>query len=156
MTPEVLRQVMEELIPFNRFLGVKLTAMRKGFARLEIPFRDELVGDPMRPALHGGVLSALGDAAGGAAVWAGIDDDNARISTIDLRIDYLRPARLATLCAEATVVRVGNRVGVADVRIFNADEDDVADTVATVKAVYNITIKKDYRLGGDKKSPSFP
>jgi uncharacterized protein (TIGR00369 family) len=156
MTPEVLRQVMEELIPFNRFLGVKLTAMRKGFARLEIPFRDELVGDPMRPALHGGVLSALGDAAGGAAVWAGIEDDNARISTIDLRIDYLRPARLTTLVAEATVVRVGNRVGVADVRIFNADEDDVADTVATVKAVYNITIKKDYRLGGDKKAPSFP
>jgi uncharacterized protein (TIGR00369 family) len=156
MTPEVLRQVMEELIPFNRFLGVKLTAMRKGFARLEIPFRDELVGDPMRPALHGGVLSALGDAAGGAAVWAGIEDDNARISTIDLRIDYLRPARLATLVAEATVVRVGNRVGVADVRIFNLDEDDVADTVATVKAVYNITIKKDYRLGGDKKTPSFP
>jgi uncharacterized protein (TIGR00369 family) len=155
MTPEVLRQVMEELIPFNRFLGVKLTAMRKGFARLEIPFRDELVGDPMRPALHGGVLSALGDAAGGAAVWASMDDDNARISTIDLRIDYLRPARLTTLVAEAVVVRVGNRVGVADVRLFN--EDTEADTVATVKAVYNITIKKDYRLGGaggaDEKKP---
>ena len=146
MTPEVLRQVMEELIPFNRFLGVKLTAMHKGFARLEIPFRDELVGDPMRPALHGGVLSALGDAAGGAAVWASMDDDNARISTIDLRIDYLRPARLTTLVAEAVVVRVGNRVGVADVRLFN--EDTEADTVATVKAVYNITIKKDYRIGG--------
>jgi uncharacterized protein (TIGR00369 family) len=146
MTPEVLRQVMEELIPFNRFLGVKLTAMRKGFARLEIPFRDDLVGDPMRPALHGGVLSALGDAAGGAAVWASMDDDNARISTIDLRIDYLRPARLATLVAEAVVVRVGNRVGVADVRLFNDDAE--ADTVATVKAVYNITIKKDYRIGG--------
>ena len=146
MTPEVLRQVMEELIPFNRFLGVKLTAMRKGFARLEIPFRDELVGDPMRPALHGGVLSALGDAAGGAAVWASMDDDNARISTIDLRIDYLRPARLTTLVAEAVVVRVGNRVGVADVRLFNDDTE--ADTVATVKAVYNITIKKDYRIGG--------
>ena len=149
MTPEVLRQVMEELIPFNRFLGVKLTGMRKGFARLEIPFRDELVGDPMRPALHGGVLSALGDAAGGAAVWASMDDDNARISTIDLRIDYLRPARLTTLVAEAVVVRVGNRVGVADVRLFNHDTE--ADTVATVKAVYNITIKKDYRLGGEKK-----
>ena len=146
MTPEVLRQVMEELIPFNRFLGVKLTAMRKGFARLEIPFRDELIGDPMRPALHGGVLSALGDAAGGAAVWASMDDDNARISTIDLRIDYLRPARLTTLVAEAVVVRVGNRVGVADVRLFNDDTE--ADTVATVKAVYNITIKKDYRIGG--------
>jgi uncharacterized protein (TIGR00369 family) len=144
MTPEVLRQVMEEVIPFNRFLGVKLAATRKGFARLEIPFRDELVGDPMRPALHGGVLSALGDAAGGAAVWAGMDDDNARISTIDLRIDYLRPARLTTLVAEANLVRLGNRVGVADVRIFNADTE--GDTVATVKGVYNITIKKDYKI----------
>jgi uncharacterized protein (TIGR00369 family) len=135
---------MEELIPFNRFLGVKLAETRKGFARLEVPFRDELVGDPMRPALHGGVLSALGDAAGGAAVWAGMDDDNARISTIDLRIDYLRPARLVTLVAEASVVRLGNRVGVADVRIFNVGTED--DTVATVKAVYNITVKKHYSI----------
>ncbi len=141
MSPDVLRQVMEELIPFNRYLGVKLIEARTGFARLEVPFRDELVGDPMRPALHGGVLSALADAAGGAAVWTGLDDDRARVSTIDLRIDYLRPARLFTLIAEATVVRLGNRVGVADVRLFNADAEDV--TVATGKGVYNITIKKD-------------
>jgi uncharacterized protein (TIGR00369 family) len=141
MSPEVLRQVMEELIPFNRYIGVKLADARKGFARLEVPFRDELVGDPMRPALHGGVLSALADAAGGGAVWTGIEDDRARVSTIDLRIDYLRPARLVTLVAEATVVRLGNRVGVADVRLFNGDAEDV--TIATGKGVYNITIKKE-------------
>lgn len=141
MTPEVLRQVMEELIPFNRYLGIKLTGVRNGYARLEVPFREELIGDPMRPALHGGVLSALGDAAGGAAVWAGIEDENARISTIDLRIDYLRPARLVTVVAEATVVRLGNRVGVADVRMFNADAE--GDTIATAKGVYNIIIKKE-------------
>ena len=141
MTPEVLRQVMEELIPFNRYLGVKLTDARTGFARLEVPFRDELVGDPMRPALHGGVISALADAAGGAAVWTGLEDDRARVSTIDLRIDYLRPARLVTVIAEATVVRLGNRVGVADVRLFNADAPDV--TIATGKGVYNIIIKKE-------------
>lgn len=141
MSPELLRQIMEELIPFNRYLGVKLSGAREGFARLEVPFRDELVGDPMRPALHGGVLSALADAAGGAAVWTGLEDDRARVSTIDLRIDYLRPARLVTLVAEATVVRLGNRVGVADVRMFNADAEDV--TIATGKGVYNIMIKKE-------------
>lgn len=141
MHPDVLKQVMEELIPFNRYLGVKVTGVRKGFARLEVPFRDELVGDPLRPALHGGVLSALADAAGGGAVWTGIEDERARVSTIDLRIDYLRPARLVTLIAEATVVRLGNRVGVADVRLFHPDAE--ADTVATGKGVYNITIKKE-------------
>ncbi|MBX3186471.1 MAG: hotdog fold thioesterase [Labilithrix sp.] len=141
MHPDVLKQVMEELIPFNRYLGVKCAEAKKGFARLEVPFRDELVGDPLRPALHGGVLSALADAAGGAAVWTDIEDERARVSTIDLRIDYLRPARLVTLIAEATVVRLGNRVGVADVRMFNADAE--SETIATGKGVYNITIKKE-------------
>jgi uncharacterized protein (TIGR00369 family) len=139
MNHDLLRQVMEEMIPFNRYLGVRFVASRAGFARLEIPFRDELVGDPLRPALHGGVVSALADAAGGSAVWAGIEDQRARVSTIDLRIDYLRPARLVTLVAEAQVVRLGNRVGVADVRLFHPDAE--AETVATGKGVYNIIIK---------------
>jgi uncharacterized protein (TIGR00369 family) len=141
MTPEVLRQVMEELIPFNRYLGVKLAEAREGYARLEVPFREELIGDPMRPALHGGVLSALADTAGGAAVWTGLADHDARVSTIDLRVDYLRPARLVTIVAEASVVRLGNRVGVADVRLYNLDAPDV--TIATGKGVYNIMIKRE-------------
>lgn len=141
MSPEILRQVMEELIPFNRYLGIRLAEARSGYARLEVPFRDELVGDSLRPALHGGVLSALADTAGGAAVWTGIEDELARISTIDLRIDYLRPARLVTVVAEATVVRLGNRVGVADVRMFHADAE--AETIATGKGVYNIISKKE-------------
>jgi uncharacterized protein (TIGR00369 family) len=141
MDSTVLKQVMEEVIPFNRYLGVRVTDVRKGFARLEVPFRDHLVGDPLRPALHGGVLSALADAAGGAAVWGSIEDERARISTIDMRIDYLRPARLVTVIAEAHVVRIGNRVGVADVRLFHAETE--TETIATGKAVYNVTIKKD-------------
>jgi uncharacterized protein (TIGR00369 family) len=132
---------MEEMIPFNRYLGVRVVAVRKGFARLEVPFRAELIGDPLRPALHGGVMSAVADAAGGAAVWVSIDDDHARISTIDLRVDYLRPGRLSTLVAEATVVRIGNRVGVADVRLFHPEHE--TETVATGKAVYNVTKRKE-------------
>jgi len=141
MTPDVLRQVMEEMIPFNRFLGMRVVEVRSGFVRFEIPFREELVGDPQRPALHGGVLSTLADTAGGGAVWTAVEDDRARVSTIDLRIDYLRPARLASVVAEAKVVRVGNRVGVADVRMFNADAED--DTIATGKGVYSIIVKKE-------------
>lgn len=141
MSPEVLKQIMEDMIPFNRFLGVRLTKAERGFARLEVPFREELVGDPLRPALHGGVLSALADTAGGAAVWAGLEDARARVSTIDLRLDYLRPAKLELVVAEATVVRVGNRVGVADVRLFHPSAED--QTIATGKGVYNVIIKKD-------------
>jgi uncharacterized protein (TIGR00369 family) len=140
MTPEVLKQVMEELIPFNRYLGVRVTKASAGFARLEVPFREELIGDPLRPALHGGVLSALADTAGGGAVWTGIEDERARVATIDLRIDYLRPAKLELVVAEAQVVRIGNRVGVADVRLFHPSAE--SETIATGKGVYNIIIKK--------------
>jgi uncharacterized protein (TIGR00369 family) len=140
MDPHALKQMMESFIPFNAYLGVRASQVDKSLLRLEVPFRPELIGDPVRPALHGGVLSALADACGGGAVWLGIADVRARVSTIDLRIDYLRPAKLETLVAEAHVVRLGNRVGVTDMRLYNAPSPEV--TVATGKGVYNITLSK--------------
>ena len=140
MDEQMLRKIMEDFIPFNRFLGLKVIDVQKGFVRMEIPFRDELVGDPQRPALHGGVMSALADTAGGMAVWSKIDDERSRVSTIDLRVDYLRPGKLETLVAEAQVVRLGNRVGVADVRLFHPAKPE--DTVATGKGVYNVVLAK--------------
>lgn len=141
MKPEAMKRLMEELIPFNRMLGVQCTRVEHGFLRLEIPFRAELIGDPTRPALHGGVLSALADTAGGGAVWTTLEDERARVSTIDLRVDYLRPGKSELLVAEATVVRAGNRVGVTDMRLFHPSAE--RDTIATGKGVYNIVLKKD-------------
>jgi uncharacterized protein (TIGR00369 family) len=132
---EVVREFIQEHVPFNRFLGMELTRLDEGFCRIEMDPRPEFIGDPMRPALHGGVLSTLCDAAGGAAVWTKVEPLD-RISTIDLRVDYLAPGRLARLVAEANVMRVGNRVGVVDVRIFHADEPTV--TIAVARAVFSV------------------
>lgn len=136
MDRDVLRQLAEELIPFNKFLGVRLGAMDRGRVELEIPWRDELVGDPFRPAMHGGVISALADAAGGAALWSTFDHPGQRVSTIDLRIDYLRPGRLEAIVAEAVVVRAGRTIGVVDVRVFHPSSRD--EVMATGKGVYSI------------------
>jgi uncharacterized protein (TIGR00369 family) len=140
MELHLLRQVAEELIPFNKFLGLRATAMERGRVTLEIPWREELVGDPMKPALHGGVISMLADTAGGMAVWSAVDSAAARVSTIDLRVDYLRPGRLEALRAEGHVVRVGRTVGVADVRLYHPAAPD--ETIATGKGVYAIKIPK--------------
>jgi uncharacterized protein (TIGR00369 family) len=140
MDPDTLRHVMEELIPFNRHVGLKAIDIERGRARFEIPFRPELVGDPLRQSLHGGVISMLADATGGAAAWSSLDEPRARVSTIDIRIDYLRPGRQETLVAEASVVRVGKRVAVTDIRLFHPSAP--ADTIATGKAVYNIVLTK--------------
>jgi uncharacterized protein (TIGR00369 family) len=140
MDADVLRQVMEELIPFNRLLGVKVVEIAHGHVRIEVPFRPELIGDPMRQAIHGGVISALADAAGGCAVWSAVEEARARVSTIDMRIDYLRPGRSETLVAQADVVRIGRRVGVVDMRCFHPSAPD--ESIATGKGVYNIVVPK--------------
>lgn len=136
MTPEVLKQLAEEWIPFNKLVGVRARAIQKGDVTLEIPYRDELIGDPMKKALHGGVISMLADTAGGLAVWSALDDDRIRVSTIDLRIDYLLPGKQDTLRAHATLVRAGKAVGVADIRLFHASDESA--TIATGKGVYAI------------------
>ena len=140
MDAVALRQVMEELIPFNRVLGIRVVEIDTGHVRMEIPFREELIGDPVRRAVHGGVISALADTAGGCAVWSALEEPTARVSTIDIRIDYLRPGRSETLVAEANVVRAGRRVGVADIRLFHPSAP--AESIATGKGVYNVVIPK--------------
>ncbi len=140
MDAEILRQVVEEHLPFNRFLGIKCAELRPGFARLELPFREEFIGDPLRRALHGGLLGTLADTAGGIAMWTELPDPRSRLSTIDLRIDYLRPGRPELVACEAVIVRQGNRVGVTDMRLFHPSAP--AESIATGKGVYNVVVVK--------------
>lgn len=137
--PEMLRQLIEEWVPFNKHLGMKVARYEPGKVRLELAFREEFIGDPMRRALHGGVLASLADAAGGMAVWSQASDANARVSTIDMRIDYLRPGKPEAVCVDATVLRQGNRVGVTEMRVFHPSAE--SETIASGKGVYNIVVK---------------
>ena len=130
-----IKQVVEEELPFHRFLGVLVDETRKGYARLRLPFRPEFIGDPRRPALHGGIISMLVDTCGGTAVWASCNTDD-RVATIDLRVDYLRPAPPVDIVAEGEVKLLGNRVGNASVRLFAASDPDT--TIAEGRGVYNI------------------
>ena len=137
MDLDLIRRLAEELIPFNKFLGVRVVAVERGRVEMEIPWRDELIGDPLKVAVHGGVISMLVDTAGGMAIWTALENPTQqRVSTIDLRVDYLRPGRPETLVAEAVVVRAGRSVGVTDMRVFHPSAR--GDTIATGKGVYAI------------------
>ena len=135
MNLEQLREFFMREVPFNKFLGMTLAELRDGFARLELPFRPEFIGDSRRPALHGGAISTLIDTAGGAATFSKITMEDT-CSTIDLRVDYLLPGSPETLCAEATVLRIGNRVSAVDIRAFHPSAPE--RTVATGKGVYSV------------------
>lgn len=131
----LLRVLFEQVIPFNRFLGVRLREVGDGSACLELPYRPELLGNPVAGTLHGGVISTLLDNAGGVAVWSLIRQADL-LSTVDLRVDYLRPGAADTLLARAEVVRLGNRVGVVHLRAFHPGRE--AEPVAAGVGVYNI------------------
>jgi uncharacterized protein (TIGR00369 family) len=135
--PQDVLRIMEEHVPFNRMLGIRGEWVESGHAVLVLPVRDEFVGDPRRPALHGGVLSALIDTAGGVAAWSALPEGES-VSTVDLRVDFLEPGRLGgPLRAEARLVRKGNRV--CHVRVALTQDGTL---VAEGVGVYNIHRRK--------------
>jgi uncharacterized protein (TIGR00369 family) len=82
------------------------------------------------------VLSTLIDTAGGAAAFTQVKIPGDTLSTLDLRIDYLRPGELKTVAAEGRVLRMGNRVATVDIRCFHLD--DTERDIATGKGVYSV------------------
>jgi uncharacterized protein (TIGR00369 family) len=137
LTPADIMQMMERDVPFNRLLGIRGESAEKGKCVLALPVRAEFVGDPRRPALHGGVISALIDTAGGLAAWSALEEGET-VSTVDLTVDYLEPGRLAgELRAAAELLRKGNRVCHVRVRVT---QDDTL--VAEGRGVYNIHRKR--------------
>ncbi len=134
---ETVRSFMEEKIPFNLHLGMKLAHYAPGEVHLLLPFQPSFIGDPRRPALHGGVLSTLIDTCGGAAAMSAIDEGE-MVSTVDLRVDYLRPGPPTDITAKATVIRRGNRVCLTEIDVV-ADGPDI---IAKGRAAYNIVASR--------------
>ena len=134
----------EEMIPFNRVLGLKLDSLDPKAPRLRFDMRPELVGNPVRQILHGGVISATLDVVGGLAIALASLAEKAEntdsppprqfpnIGTIDLRVDYLRPGRGKYFIATGRVVRLGGRVAVAHTELVN----DTGEQIATGSAAY--------------------
>jgi uncharacterized protein (TIGR00369 family) len=96
------RREMIDHIPHCRRLGMEVVEIGPRRATVRLPYRDELVGDPVRRVVFGGVITTLLDHAGGLAVFASLAELKA-IATLDLRIDYLRrPTAGATSSARRT------------------------------------------------------
>jgi uncharacterized protein (TIGR00369 family) len=128
-----LTKIFDEMIPFNRVLGLKITSLAPDGVKGRIDMRPELIGHFISQRLHGGVISAGLDAMAGVAVMAAIGArhmDEAplqrlhrfgRLGTIDLRIDYLRPATGDHFELRANVMRLGSRVATARMEFLAAD-----------------------------------
>jgi uncharacterized protein (TIGR00369 family) len=84
-------QLLVAHVPHARAIGLSVVEARPGQIWLRVPYADFLVGNPETGVIHGGVITTLLDNGGGAAVMTALDELRA-VATLDLRIDYMRPA----------------------------------------------------------------
>ncbi|HLV13316.1 MAG TPA: hotdog fold thioesterase [Trueperaceae bacterium] len=124
-----LKRLIEDVIPFNRALGVELRAYdpEEGSVTLALPLTPEHVGNVVRGMPHGGAIAALVDAAAGAAAALRVPaEDVPGVATIDMRVDFLAPAQGDVLLAAAAVARAGRRVVVVRTEVRDAEGTLVA------------------------------
>ena len=128
-----LTDLFENKIVFNSVLGLKITSLKPERVRARIDMKPQLVGHYGYNRVHGGVVSAALDALAGLAVMAAIGarhmDESpqqrlqrfSKLGTIDLRVDYLRPAIGDYFELQAEVLRLGSRVASTRMEFFGAD-----------------------------------
>jgi len=123
------------VMPHNTALGLRAVDIDEGVVTVELPYQDKLVGNPDTGVLHGGALCATLDATCGLAIIAKMEDLT-RIATIDLRIDYLRPAtpHKSVIC-RAECYKLTRHVAFARASAY---QDTPADVVACAVGTFAI------------------
>jgi uncharacterized protein (TIGR00369 family) len=114
--------------PIARLIGFQLTGVRPGEAVVELEASDTHA-NPMG-TLHGGVLCDIADAAMGIA-YASTLDDGESFTTLELKINFLRPVWKEKLRAVGRVVKRGRVVGMVECDVTNADGALVARSSST-------------------------
>jgi uncharacterized protein (TIGR00369 family) len=133
MIDSVIGKLFGSMSPHMRSLGYEVVSMQDGVGVGKLPYNGELVGDPRSGVLHGGVVTSLLDTTGGVAVISALGVPMP-IATLDLRIDYLRPATPG-LALYARVECYKKTYNIAFTRGVAYDRE-VSDPVASMAATY--------------------
>jgi len=121
--------------PFHKWLGLELTAMDEDGITIQVPWREEFVVNVEVGYTHGGVLATLIDVAADYAIAAKIGRP---VPTIDMRVDYHRPAMQGILTVKAQAVKLGGQFSTGDAQVY----DDKGKLLASGRGVYLTTPPK--------------
>ncbi len=141
-------------VPHARALGVILVEYRDGHCVVRVPYAEHLVGDPDTGVIHGGVITAVLDNASGMAVPRDkLSPEQRAIATLDLRIDYMRPAEpQQDLMVTADCYQLTRSVAFVRARAWQAKDDKlIASSVATFMLGANRAAPPGFDNLGDSK-----
>ncbi|MBC3886330.1 thioesterase family protein [Undibacterium griseum] len=139
---KLLAQIIEEQIPFCRLLGMKAHSLAPDSPALTLTMKPELLGNFAQGMLHGGVIASVLDSVAGVAILLKLAQQQPKddvfsqlrefglMSTIDLRIDYLKPGKGQLFTANAEVTRLGKRVANVLMTLRNEQNELVATGAA--------------------------
>ncbi len=149
----LIASAMNEGSPQAKALGFTTLEIGDGVAILKVPYRPEIVGDPETGVIAGGVVTTLLDHASGQAVHASMDTWTS-IATLDLRIDYMRPAEPGLdVLARAHCYKLTRSI--AFVRAVAYDRDP-EDPVATAQATFMLDSSAGKTPGANLKPSREP
>jgi uncharacterized protein (TIGR00369 family) len=127
------QRFLMEVVPHTRALGTRLITCADGHASGEQPYDARLIGDPDSGVIAGGVVTTLIDSLCGLAVLSKLRTFQ-RVATLDLRVDYLRPATpQQTLHCTAECYRVTRHVAFVRATVHDGD---AANPLATASATF--------------------
>jgi uncharacterized protein (TIGR00369 family) len=138
---------------YGHISGLRLDRAARGEAWASLPYRPVFVGDIATGVLHGGVVTAMLDESCGMAVQLALDGTRA-IATLDLRIDYQKPATPGLdIKAHSLCYRVTRSIAFVRATAFQESEDD---PVATATACFMIDANRTNMLSDQRTSHGAP
>lgn len=127
MTQKELLDYIKVMVPelkHCKHLNIGVEKISEGYLSLSLPYSESIIGNPETGVIHGGALTTLMDTACGFAAISALDSPGI-CPTLDLRIDYMKPAEPGKLViGEAEAYRVANNVIFARGLAYHPEEKD--------------------------------
>jgi acyl-CoA thioesterase len=118
--------------PFWSLLGLELVAVKKGWAKIRLPFSEKLANGI--GSAHGGAIFSPADSAIGMAL-VGLLNKDETVSTLEMKINFLKPLTGGEIVAEAKIIHRGTMTAIGDVEVRDEDKNLVAKGLATYAIV---------------------
>jgi uncharacterized protein (TIGR00369 family) len=114
--------------PFWALLGMELLEIKKGWAIVRLPVEDKLTN--AIGLIHGGAIFSAADSAVGMAL-VGMTSRNENISTLEMKINYMKPVKGREIRAEAKIIHRGSQTAIGDVEVRDEEQNLISKGLAT-------------------------